>query len=320
MYYFYMGKVLLPIPPSKMQTAINNQNKTINLMNEGEVNLVKEPGLTTFKFDIILPLYANYPFANYKDGIFRPAGYYLSHFEKLKVNGTPFEFIVNRFKYDPNTKAKQNIMKTNMRVVLENYTVTESADKAPDILVSIELKEYIKYGTVIKEIDTKTNTVKSSAIKKKVNKAIPNTYTVKKGDTLWAVAKKLLGDGAKCWNLAKLNNISNPNRIRPGQELKIQDVKATTAPASATKSTVAKSKTSKSTTTVKTVTPSAAKKATKTSNKSLLYADSEEVKTVLSAYAKDRTPDLSNVKKGNKPPTFNEAIKKIIGNKKQNRR
>jgi LysM repeat protein len=262
MYDFYMGKVLLPISPSKMQTVINNQNKTVNLMNEGEVNFVKAPGLTVYKFDIILPLYTNYPFARYKSGIFQPAGYYLSYFEKLKVNGTTFEFIVNRFKYDPSTKAKQNIMKTNMRVVLENYTVIESADNAPDIEVSIELKEYIKYGTIVKEIDTKTNTVKNSVVKKEANKSIPNTYTIKKGDTLWAIAKKLLGDGAKCWNLAKLNNISNPNRIRPGQVLKIQDVKATTAPASATlstKSTVAKSTPSKSRTTVKTVTPSAAK-------------------------------------------------------------
>lgn len=264
MYDFYMGKVLLPISPSKMQTVINNQNKTVNLMNEGEVNLVKEPGLTVYKFDIILPLYTNYPFARYKSG-FQPAGYYLAYFEKLKINGTPFEFKVNRFKEEPFTKTKQNIMPTNKLVVLENYVIMESADSAPDIEVSIELKEYVKYGTIVKEIDTKTNTVKNSVVKKEANKAIPNTYTVKKGDTLWAIAKKLLGDGAKCWNLAKLNNISNPNRIRPGQVLKIQDVKATTAPASttaksaSTNNTAAKSATTKSTTTVKTVTPSAAK-------------------------------------------------------------
>lgn len=261
MYDFYIGKVLLPISPSKMQTVINNQNKTVNLMNEGEVNLVKEPGLTVFKFDIILPLYTEYPFARYKSG-FEPAGYYLAYFEKLKINGTPFEFKVNRFKEDPFTKTKQNIMPTNKLVVLENYVITETSDSAPDIEVSIELKEYIKYGTIVKEIDMKTNTVKNSVVNGTSNKTIPNTYTVKKGDTLWAIAKKLLGDGAKCWNLAKLNNISNPNRIRPGQVLKIQDVKATTAPASATssaKNTAAKSTVTKSTTTVKTVTPSAAK-------------------------------------------------------------
>ncbi len=197
-------------------------------------------------------------------------------------------------------------MKTNMRVILENYTVTESADNAPDIEVSIELKEYIKYGTIIKEIDTKTNTIKNSVVKKEANKAIANTYTVKKGDTLWAVAKKLLGDGAKCWNLAKLNNISNPNRIYPGQVLKIQDVKATTAPTSAT---------SKSTTTVKTVTPSASKAVT--NKKEHLYTSGEKAKLVLTELygrAKDGVLTLSNAQTGKKQSaaTFDEAVKKII--------
>lgn len=313
MYDFYMGKVLLPISPSKMQTVINNQNKTVNLMNEGEVNLVKEPGLTTFKFDIILPLYTNYPFARYKKGIFEPAGYYLAYFEKLKVNGTPFEFKVNRFKHDPYTNTKQNIMRTNMRVVLENYAVTESADNAPDIEVSIELKEYIKYGTIVKEIDMKTNTVKNSVVNGTTNKTIPNTYTVKKGDTLWAIAKRLLGDGAKCWNLAKLNNISNPNRIYPGQVLKIQDVKATTTPASATSA--------KSTTTVKTVTPSAAKKAA--SNKALLFAAGENVKAAFGEYyGRVKEGVLALAASPKKPLTFDEASKKIMEgrNKRQNRR
>jgi len=135
-----MGKVMLPIPPSKMQTTISNQNKTINLINEGEVNVIKAPGLTTIKFDIILPLYTKYPFAKYKKG-FYAAGYFLEYFEKLKTNGTPFEFIVNRIRYVPELKAKKNVMLTDAWFILENYTVTESTDNSPDIEVSIELKE-----------------------------------------------------------------------------------------------------------------------------------------------------------------------------------
>lgn len=36
-YSFYLDGVLLPIAPSKLQTKIKNQNKTINLINDGEV-------------------------------------------------------------------------------------------------------------------------------------------------------------------------------------------------------------------------------------------------------------------------------------------
>lgn len=233
MYYFYLERLMLPIAPSKLQITINNRNKAIDLINEGEVNIIKAPGLSTIKFDIMLPLITNYPFASYFDGKFKPAGYYLENLERLKVDRSSFQFIVSRQLYNPATSKEEIVMRTNMMVTLENYTITEDYANAPDVTVSIELKQYIKYGTVIKEIDKDTNTVKKSTLGgKSTGKKIPNTYTVKKGDTLWGIAKKLLGDGAKCWNLAKLNNISNPNRLQVGQVLKIQNVKATTAPAS----------------------------------------------------------------------------------------
>ena len=50
------------------------------------------------------------------------------------------------------------------------------------------------------------------------------TYTVKPGDTLWAIAKKTLGDGGR-WREIHSNNANvigeDPNRIFPGQVLRI---------------------------------------------------------------------------------------------------
>jgi nucleoid-associated protein YgaU len=66
------------------------------------------------------------------------------------------------------------------------------------------------------------------AIQKIVNQkmGVTNTstrtyYTVQKGDTLWAIAKKYYGDGNKYTEIAKANNISNPNVISVGQKLLI---------------------------------------------------------------------------------------------------
>jgi LysM repeat protein len=262
-----MDKLLLPVPPSKIQTSIGNRNETVNLMNEGEVNIIKSPGLTTFKFDILLPLYTVYPFAMYKDGVFQNAGYYLDYLKGMKDSGNPFFFVINRYKYVPEFKAKKNIMRTRIEVVLENYTITEAADMAPDLTVSIELKEYVKYGTIVKGIDLLSNTVTVSDVKGAAyKKDIPNTYTVKSGDTMWVIAKKLLGDGSKCWNLAKLNNISNPNKISVGQVLKIQDVKAATASSVITKSSV----------TVKTVAPSAVRSKASIQKSSMLYNSAQK--------------------------------------------
>ena len=52
----------------------------------------------------------------------------------------------------------------------------------------------------------------------------PKTYTVKPGDSLWAIAKRILGDGSR-WREIYNANVSvigkNPNLIYPGQVLRI---------------------------------------------------------------------------------------------------
>jgi membrane-bound lytic murein transglycosylase D len=44
-------------------------------------------------------------------------------------------------------------------------------------------------------------------------------YTVRKGDTLWDIAK--LYDGVTVEQIKKLNNIDNTKRLKPGQKLKV---------------------------------------------------------------------------------------------------
>ena len=46
-------------------------------------------------------------------------------------------------------------------------------------------------------------------------------YTVKEGDTLFTIAEKYYNDGSKFEELAKTNNISNPDLIEAGQILDI---------------------------------------------------------------------------------------------------
>ena len=63
MYKFYFNKDVLPVTPGAITTTFKNQNKTITLINEGEVNLPKVPGLTEYSFKFMLP-WCNYPFVN----------------------------------------------------------------------------------------------------------------------------------------------------------------------------------------------------------------------------------------------------------------
>jgi LysM repeat protein len=54
-----------------------------------------------------------------------------------------------------------------------------------------------------------------------VEKVVAQTYTVKRGDTLWAISAKFLGAGNRYAEIAALNGVKNANAINIGQVLKI---------------------------------------------------------------------------------------------------
>lgn len=187
MYDFYLDKILLPVAPQKLELKIKNNNKTVTLINDGEVGIIKKPGLTEISFDALLP-HTKYPFTSYKDG-FKSAKYYLEELEKLKVNMQPFQFIVSRVK--PNGDVLFN---TNIKVTLEDYTIKEDASEGFDITVSIKLKQYKEYTTKTMKITIKQYRPIAVEVPARPAPAASSsghgTYTVKSGDCLWNIAKK----------------------------------------------------------------------------------------------------------------------------------
>ncbi|WP_238072153.1 LysM peptidoglycan-binding domain-containing protein, partial [Rhodococcus zopfii] len=47
----------------------------------------------------------------------------------------------------------------------------------------------------------------------------PRTHTVAPGDSLWAIAERIYGDGNQYQRIADANGIANPDLIHPGQVL-----------------------------------------------------------------------------------------------------
>lgn len=140
MYDFYLGGVQLPVAPGELKISIANQNSTYVLIDQGEINLLKRAGLTEIEFECLLPQ-VRYPFAVYAGG-FKPAVYYLAHLEQLKVSRKPFQFIVSRAMPDGRV-----LFSNNIKVSLEDYTITESAKNGFDVQVKIRLKQYKDFGT-----------------------------------------------------------------------------------------------------------------------------------------------------------------------------
>lgn len=223
-YDCYLSDCLLPVTPEKIDMKVNNANKTVTLINEGEINILKKAELTDIEFECIIPQ-VNYPFAVYKSG-FKDASYFLDIFENLKTSQEPFQFIVCR-----KLPSGKELFNTNIKVSMEDYKITEDAGEGFDLTVKISLKQYREYGTKTVNIKVSKSKSKPKASKKpkRETKNSPKptttkTYTVVRGDCLWNIAKKFYGSGAKytiIYNANKGVIGGNPNLIRPGQVLTI---------------------------------------------------------------------------------------------------
>lgn len=234
--------MVFPVTPSALEISVPNKNETVTLINEGEVNILKSPGLSEFTFTARLPRRPQ-PYT-YTSKIY-PVDHYLTILEKLKVDKIVSTFIVDRWAVTPKTLSDSAFEQTKIKVSLEEYTISEDSENGDDVLVDITLKKYVDYKTVRKKL-SKSNSGSSSG--DKLTTAAKNlistmtkqptsskTYTVKKGDCLWKISKKFYGKGSQWKKIYKANkstiekaakkhgrkSSSNGHWIYPGTKLKI---------------------------------------------------------------------------------------------------
>lgn len=218
-YKCYLFGELMPQTPAKLSVKISGKNTTVTLLNEGEINFLKYPGLTEITLPLVFPMLTASK---------RP-DYYLTLLERAKTQRTTTQFIMTR-----TTPAGQLLFDTNIKVSVEDYTIEESATNGLDVSVEVKLKQYRDYSTktvaiktTVKHNDSKDTTVKKMATvqttRPATNAPQTKTYAVKKGDTLWGIAKKYYGNGAKYPTIYNANKgkIKNPNLIYVGQVFSI---------------------------------------------------------------------------------------------------
>lgn len=234
-YKFYLDDVLLPVTPTSLKIKIKNQNKTLNLINEGEINLLKQAGLTSISFSALLPFAKNYPFNHYRSiSEYQAPYYFLSKLEQLKNSRKPFTFRVVRA--GPGIGRIMFNDNSVFSVSLEDYTVTEDAAQyGQDTMVSISLLQYRAYGSKILTVNTETGTATATETRDTSTKAAVKEYTIIQGDTLTKIAQKTLNDGSRWKEIYTLNkeaieadakkhgvaSSSNGKQIYPGLTLKI---------------------------------------------------------------------------------------------------
>lgn len=218
-YQFFMAGTKLPVTPGSMKISIPSRNETVTLIDDGDINILKQKGLKEFEFEIYLPA-VKYPFADFTSGYEKnrlerteiiPPAQYLDIFQKLKDDKLPFQLDIYR------SLPYGNSWATNETVAIEDYDVIEDTDNGYDVVVNMSLKQYKYYATqkvVLSEDGLTYTTVRDTT--KKYNRIIQ----CREGDTLTTVARREFGysDVPLIMKLFELNKdtITASNAELPG--------------------------------------------------------------------------------------------------------
>lgn len=194
-------KLQLPVPPESFEISKGNMNETIIVESVGEVNLLGKSKLSTISISSFFPA-QDYYFCQYHN------------FPK------PYECVALIEKFRKLGQVRVLITESDINQIfyIEEFNYGEK-DSTGDVYFSISFKEYRK--VVAKSINTskKANKVAQKPRPTTKKPSVGRKYTVKRGECLWNIAKRFYGNGMKYKDIAKKNNIKNPNLIFPGQVL-----------------------------------------------------------------------------------------------------
>ena len=193
----------LPVTPSSYPMAAGRAVERLDMAQTGQIAL---PGLDTLfgvQLEFMLPA-QRYPFMT--SGTVADPRYYIELLTTWSKNANVCRYIV----------AGTDI---NNPVLLGPLEYGEQ-DGTNDVYCKLPLYEY-RY---LDEVQVEKYTQNSGRAEETSGQAqTADSYTVVKGDSLWAICKKFYGDGSLAYKLATANGINSSYLIVPGQVLTLPD-------------------------------------------------------------------------------------------------
>ncbi len=201
-------KIRLPVLPGSFKTKNGSSNSSVDIAGLGEIVVIQGRPALQFSFSSFFPA-GKFPGLQVSS-ITKP----LSLIQKInswKAGKAPVHFIVTACGVD-------------IYCTIEDFQYSEEGGDPGTYQYSITLKEYREIKVRQVKVDKKGVASVEKNESRVDNSVKPKTYTVKSGDCLFNIAKKLYGSGSqytKIYNANKKLIGGNPNLIYPGKVLTI---------------------------------------------------------------------------------------------------
>ena len=216
-YLFYIADVLLPVTPSAVTIKTPSRNTTVDLMNDTQINILREGGLQEISFEFLLP-HQKYPFSNvHFSG--HTATPYIRLLNALKKEKKAFKFKIVR-----TSNRDVPLWYTNMLVQVEDFEFEEDADAhGLDVMCKLTLKEWKPYATkrLKKNSDGFFKTLFTFEVERTTDNAPVKVErrVVQENDSVWNIVRKHYGQEMDMEQVLKINNMAHPMDYKVGQEL-----------------------------------------------------------------------------------------------------
>lgn len=201
--------LILPVLPSEITVSTGLKNNTFDVISMGEIGVIGNNKLKTITISSFFPKH----YSSYCVQSTIPDPYTaVADIETWRDSKRPIRLIITE-------------TPIAMPCMIEEFNYREKGGQPGDVYYDLSLKEY-------KFIQVKQIATDASADGNKVNTAntrpderqLPDSYTVKKGDSLYTIAKRFYGDGERYREVHNKNRDKigpDPDLIYPGQVLQL---------------------------------------------------------------------------------------------------
>ena len=196
----YLGELCFPLPPETLTLSGEADHRRVALCDLGEITQLGSPKQLQLAFSGFFPA-KDSPLL--PDGAVSP-GEGASMLRRMLEEKKPVRFVAAGVPHP-----------LSLQVTVESLRLWEEAGDVGSVHYALRLQEYRTASSAAAA--SSADSVSRPETRREETRQTPSRYTVVKGDTLWGIARRFYGDGSRYTELARKNNLSNPNLIYPGQ-------------------------------------------------------------------------------------------------------